>query len=88
MRTALIIAGGFVLWGICVGIAKYMAGASATATTAATVIFVAVWFCAAALNMWMGVAKTGYSFREELPIFLVIFLLPALVAVVAKWKWF
>ena len=42
MRTALIIAGGFVLWGICVGIAKYMAGASATGTTAATVIFVAV----------------------------------------------
>ena len=84
----MIIAGGFVLWGICVGIAKYMAGASAAAMTTATVIFVVVWFCAAALNMWMGVAKAGYTFREELPIFVVIFLLPALVAVVAKWKWF
>jgi len=49
---------------------------------------VALWFCAAAFNMCMGVAKAGYSFDEELPIFLVIFLLPALVAVVAKWKFF
>jgi hypothetical protein len=88
MRTATIIAGGFVLWGICIGIAKIGASASSAAMTAATAIFVALWFCAAAFNMWMGVAKAGYSFDEELPIFLVIFLLPALVAVVAKWKFF
>jgi hypothetical protein len=88
MRTAMIIAGGFVLWGICIGIAKYLAGMSAAATTTATAIFLAAWFCAAAFNMWMGVAKTGYSFREELPVFLVIFLLPAIVAMVAKWKFF
>jgi hypothetical protein len=36
--------------------------------------------------MWMGVSKAGYSFGEELPIFLLIFLLPSLVALAVKWK--
>jgi hypothetical protein len=35
---------------------------------------------------YFGVARAGYAFREELPIFLVIFLLPAIVAVVAQ-RW-
>jgi hypothetical protein len=36
--------------------------------------------------VWMGVTNAGYSFREELPIFLLIFALPAAVAVLVKWK--
>jgi hypothetical protein len=36
--------------------------------------------------MWVGITQAGYSFQEELPIFLVIFLLPAAVAVIVKWK--
>ena len=36
--------------------------------------------------MWIGVAKAGYSINEELPIFLLIFGLPAAAAVVLKWK--
>ena len=86
MRTALIIAAGFVLWGICMGVAKLAANLSASSTTIATAAFVALWFIAAAVNMWIGVAKAGYPFMEELPIFLVIFLLPCVVAVVVKWK--
>ena len=54
--------------------------------TAATVVFVAIWFVAAALNMWIGISHAGYSFQEELPIFLLIFLLPAVVAVFVNWK--
>jgi hypothetical protein len=41
---------------------------------------------AAAANMWLGVSQAGYSFREELPIFLLIFLLPSAVAMFVKWK--
>jgi hypothetical protein len=81
MRTALIILAGFVVWGLCLGVGK-MIGAMG----AATAIFCVVWLNVAGVNMWMGVTKAGYSFREELPIFLVIFLLPAIVAVVVKWK--
>jgi hypothetical protein len=86
MRTALIILGGFVLWGACLGIAKVAAGASASSMSLATGIFAAVWFVVAGVNMWMGVTKAGYSFREELPIFLVIFFVPVLVALIVKWK--
>jgi hypothetical protein len=41
---------------------------------------------AAAFNMWTGVAKAGYSASEELPVFALIFLAPAVVAVLVKWR--
>jgi hypothetical protein len=47
---------------------------------------VVLWFITAAANMWIGVSRAGYSFQEELPIFLLIFLLPCAVAVLVKWK--
>ena len=84
MRTALIILGGLVLWGVCLGISKLVAGAERPAYTLATVVFVVAWLAIAAANMWVGVTRAGYSWREELPIFLVIFALPAVVALVAR----
>jgi hypothetical protein len=48
-----------------------------------TILFVILWFPPAAANMWVGVYRAGYSFREELPIFSLIFLLPATVAALA-----
>ena len=86
MRTLIILLGGFVLWGACLGIAKLVASASASSTTIATTAFAAIWFVVAATNMWVGVSQAGYSFQEELPIFLLIFLVPVAVAVVVKWK--
>jgi hypothetical protein len=85
MRTALIILGGFVVWGIFVAAAK-MSGNSPRGIGAATIVFVIGWFLVAAVNMYFGVAKAGYAFREELPIFLVIWLVPAIVAVVGM-RW-
>jgi len=85
MRTALIILAGFLVWGVCVGAAKMSANPS-RAIGMATIVFVGVWFLVAAVNMYFGVAQAGYAFREELPIFLVIFLVPAIVAVVAQ-RW-
>jgi multisubunit Na+/H+ antiporter MnhG subunit len=86
MRTILIIVGGFLAWGACLGIARLVSGSDATAMTRATAAFVALWFFAAAWNMWVGVNHAGYSFSEELPIFLLIFLLPAVVAIGVRWK--
>ena len=86
MRTVIIIAAGFALWGTCLGVARLVAGSSASSMTTATVAFLVIWLVAAAANMWIGVSQAGYSFREELPIFLVIFLLPAAAAILAKWK--
>ena len=36
----------------------------------------------------IGVAQAGYSFTEEFPIFLLIFLVPAAAAILIKWKFF
>ena len=77
------ILGGFVLWGICLGIAKLVSNFSASSTTIATNAFIGIWFVAAAVNLWIGVSQAGYSFKEELPIFSLIFLLPAAVAALA-----
>lgn len=86
MRTLIIILGGFALWAVCIGIAKIVAKTSDSSMTAATTAFLAIWFVAAATNLWIGVTRAGYSFQEEVPIFLLIFLLPAAVAVFVKWK--
>ncbi len=90
MRTLIIIVIGFVIWGVCLGLAKLLANASAASISIATAaaVFVVVWFLIAAANLWMGVARAGYSFSDELPIFLLIFLLPVAVAAIVKWKFF
>ena len=87
MRTLLFILGGFVLLGACLGAGKLLAGTLAAPMRTAVVAFCIIWFVVAAANMWIGVWRAGYSFTEELPIFLLIFGLPAAVAIVAKWKW-
>jgi hypothetical protein len=56
------------------------------ALTRATQIFLLLWVLLAGLNLWVGVARAGYTLREELPIFLLIFALPAALALLLRWK--
>lgn len=86
MRTALIILGGFVLLGIMLLVGRWLGGDSGKSMVVAAQIFIPIWLAAAGLNMWVGVAKAGYSVAEELPIFLLIFALPAAAAAFAWWK--
>jgi hypothetical protein len=51
-----------------------------------TWIFVALWLGIAGANLWVGVVKAGYTVSEELPIFLLIFAVPAGVAIFLKWR--
>jgi hypothetical protein len=85
MRTAIIILAGFVLWAACIGVGRMSGGAIPSMRTA-TLVFVGLWFIVAATNLWVGVTRAGYALRDELPIFLLIFLLPVAVAVIVKWK--
>jgi hypothetical protein len=84
MRTALIIGGGLVLLAACVLLGRWLGGAGATRF--AIGLFIPVWLVIAAVNMWFGVTRAGYSLREELPVFAVIFLIPALAAVWVWWR--
>jgi hypothetical protein len=86
MRTIIIILGGLVLFAVFAGGARLFGREIANASSIAAWAFVAVWFVVAGGNMWIGVTQAGYSFKEELPIFLLIFLLPAAVAALVKWK--
>jgi hypothetical protein len=47
--------------------------------------FIPVWLAAAGINLWIGVAQAGYS-AEEAPIFLLVFGVPAAVAVFVAWR--
>jgi hypothetical protein len=85
MRTLIFVVGGFALWAVGQAVAK-LVGSAALSPTTVTSLFAIAWFLAAAVNMWVGVYKAGYSFREELPIFCLIFLLPVIVAVLVNWK--
>jgi hypothetical protein len=86
LRTLLITLGGFALWGLCLGAAVLLSPPRGANLPAATLGFVALWFAVAAANLWLGVTRAGYSFGEELPIFLLIFLVPAIVALLVRWK--
>ena len=48
--------------------------------------FVPVWAGVALVNLWVGVTKAGYSLAQELPILLVVFAIPALIAGALAWQ--
>ena len=45
-----------------------------------------IWLAATGFNMWVGVSRAGSSIAEELPIFLLLFAIPTILALVVKWK--
>jgi len=86
MRTGLFLVAGFLLLAALLLLGRLFSANYPSATVVAIVIYVVLWFVIAAVNMWVGVAKAGYSVGDELPIFALIFVLPAAVAVLLKWK--
>jgi len=85
MHVLLVIGGGLVLLGVFL-LFGWLWGASAAGMALAAKVFVPAWLLVAAVNMWVGVAHAGYSAREEFPILLLVFALPAIVAAIAVWR--
>jgi hypothetical protein len=48
--------------------------------------FLCLWLIVTAMNMWFGVSKAGYSIKDEAPIALVVFAIPAIAAIVIWWR--
>jgi hypothetical protein len=86
MRTVFIILAGLIIGTLFLFTGRLLGRGPETLALGAKV-FIPLWFVAAAANMWMGVAKAGYSFMEELPIFLAIFGVPAAAAAFLWWKY-
>jgi hypothetical protein len=88
MHTVKVIAIGFALLAVCLAAGRLMGGAGHSALLArSALVFVALWFVGAGINMWIGVSRAGYSAAEEAPIFLVVFLIPAAVAFLVWWRY-
>lgn len=86
MRTTLFLVAGLLFLAATLLLGRLFSANYPGATMVATVVFVALWSVIAGANLWVGVARAGYSVAEELPIFLLIFGLPAAVAIILKWK--
>jgi len=86
MRTLLFLVAGLLLMSAFLLLGKLFTGQYSESARVATFAFVAVWFVVAGVNMWLGVASAGYSVAEELPIFLLIFGVPAVLAGLVKWQ--
>ena len=86
MRTGLFLLAGFLLLAASLILGRLFSATYPAAPLVAVVAYVVLWCAIAGVNMWMGVAKAGYSVAEELPIFALIFLLPAAMGIVVKWK--
>lgn len=85
MHVLMVVAGGLVLLGVFV-LFGWLWGANAAGMALAAKVFLPAWLLIAAVNMWVGVAHAGYSAREELPILLLVFAVPALAAGIAAWQ--
>lgn len=86
MRTGLFLLAGFLLLAAALILGRLFSANYPPATAVATAAYVALWLALAGTNLWVGVAKAGYSVAEELPIFALIFGVPVAVAIVLKWK--
>lgn len=84
MHTVIVLAVGLALLGICALAGRILGAAQGAAT--ASLVFLPLWLIGAGINMYIGVKRAGYSVAEEAPIFLVVFAIPAAVALFAWWK--
>jgi hypothetical protein len=86
MHTLKVIFGGFLLLVVCLLLGRWIGGAAATVVATTIKCFLALWLAATLLNMWVGVNKVGYSVKDEAPVALLVFAVPAIAAIVIWWK--
>jgi len=85
-HTLKVIAGGLLLLGLFLLAGRLLSpGAPVTGMATAARWFIPAWLIGAGINMWVGVARAGYSVAEEAPIFLLVFAVPAVAAVLVAW---
>ncbi|WP_250628245.1 hypothetical protein [Pinirhizobacter soli] len=82
---AMVIGGGFVLLGLFMLFGRLWGGTMPDLVLAAK-LFIPIWLIVSVTNLWVGVTKAGYSVRDELPILLIVFAVPAIAAGIAIWR--
>ena len=85
MHVAMVIGAGVVLLGLFL-LFGWLWGASVANMGLAARWFIPAWLLVALINMWVGVSHAGYTMRDELPILLIVFMVPAALAAFAIWR--
>jgi hypothetical protein len=85
VRSVIIMSLGLILWALCLAAAKFFGILNPLAKRTTTLIFIVLWFILSAVNLYYG-TQAGYTVTEELPIFLMIFLIPSSVAFIVQRK--
>lgn len=85
MHMAMVIGGGIVLLGLFLLFGRLWGGSAPDLAVAAK-LFIPAWAVVSLVNMWVGVTKAGYSVRDELPILIIVFLVPVAIAGIAAWR--
>lgn len=83
MHTFMVIVVGMGVLGLCALGGHFLGGTPGVAT--ALLVFLPVWLTGAAVNLLIGVKRAGYTIGEEAPIFLLVFAVPAVVALLLWW---
>ncbi|HSX49785.1 MAG TPA: hypothetical protein VLF09_02425 [Cellvibrio sp.] len=86
MHTLMVLVAGFVLLFFCQLVARAFVGEGVNPTVKAMLVFVPLWFIACAINMWIGINHAGYTFMQELPIFVLVFGIPTAAALLTWWR--
>lgn len=82
MHTLMVLGGGFILLAAFALASRF----GNFPMSSAALGFIPVWFLASVYNLYVGVSTAGYTVAEELPIFVVVFGIPALAAAFLWWK--
>lgn len=85
MHTFIILAIGFGILAASLGVGLAV-GESRSAVSTAALVFLPIWFLGAGINFWIGVSKAGYAIKDEMPIFLIVFTIPAIAALAVWWR--
>lgn len=85
MHVAMVIGTGVLLLGVFAAFG-WLWGASPVGVAFAAKCFVPVWLLVSGVNMWVGVSHAGYTVRQEAPILVLVFAVPAAVAALLAWR--
>ena len=84
MHTLKIVAIGFAVLIFCLVLGRLIN--ASRGMVIAAIVFVPIWLIGAGLNMYNGIHGAGYSVADELPVFFLVFLVPAAVSIAVWWK--
>ena len=88
MRTVLFLTSGVLLLAATVILSRLFGESFPAAANWAAASYLLLWLGLTGTNMWAGVSRAGYAVADELPIFLLLFGLPAVALGLLKWKVF